>query len=69
MHIPLGAVADQVDAFRGESPAYIICKSGGRSMRACEFLAEQGIAAINVAGGTMAWTLSDRDVVIGAQPS
>jgi rhodanese-related sulfurtransferase len=47
----------------------VICRSGGRSLRACEFLADQGLEAINVAGGTMAWITSGRDFVAGDQPT
>ena len=53
--IPLATVPDRIDAFRGPSPAYVICRSGVRSLRACEYLAQQGIEAINVAGGMLAW--------------
>jgi len=67
--VPLGTVPDRVEAFEGEGPAYIICKSGGRSMRAAEFLAERGLEVVNVAGGTMAWVRSGRPVVEGDQPS
>jgi rhodanese-related sulfurtransferase len=67
--VPLGTVPDHVDAFTGDGPTYVICKSGGRSMRACEFLADQGIEVVNVAGGTMAWIASGKDVVGGDQPS
>jgi rhodanese-related sulfurtransferase len=69
VHIALGTVPDHTDAFQGDGPTYVVCKSGGRSMRACEFLADQGIEAINVAGGTMAWQLSGRPVVEGGQPA
>ena len=68
-HVPgarlvvLGTVPDNIDAFRGDGPTYVICKTGGRSMRACEFLADQDLEVINVAGGTMGWKLSGRDVV------
>ena len=63
--IPLGTVPAEVDAFRGDGPAYVICRSGGRSMQACEFLAAQGVDAINIAGGTLAWIASGRDVAAG----
>lgn len=63
--VPLGSVPDNVDAFRGDGPAYVICRSGARSMRACEFLAAEGVEAINIAGGTMAWADSGRDVATG----
>jgi rhodanese-related sulfurtransferase len=67
--VPLGTVADQVDAFRGDGPTYVICRSGARSMRACELVAAEGVDAVNVAGGTLAWMDSGRDVVEGDQPA
>ncbi len=63
--VPLRSVPEQVEAFRGDGPAYVICRSGGRSMQACEFVAGQGVEAINVAGGTLAWIASGRDVSSG----
>ncbi len=37
-------------------PLYMICRSGGRSQRACDLLAAAGFAgAVNVEGGTLAW--------------
>lgn len=63
--VPLAQVPDQVASFRGDGPTYVICKSGGRSMRACEFIAAQDIEVINVAGGTAAWIASGRDVATG----
>ena len=53
-HVPLGSVPEHVDSFGG-SPTYVICRSGARSMQACEFLAAKGCSVVNVAGGTMAW--------------
>jgi rhodanese-related sulfurtransferase len=67
--VPLGTVPERVEAFDGDGPAYIICKSGARSMRAAEFLAERGLECVNVAGGTTAWIISGRPVVEGDQPS
>lgn len=64
--VPLGDVPDRVDAFRSDAPTYVICRSGARSMRACEYLAEQGLDVTNVAGGTMAWAESGRAVDVGA---
>lgn len=59
-HVPLATVPDQFDAFTGDGTTYVICQAGGRSMQACEFLAEQGIEAVNVSGGTGAWEASGR---------
>ncbi|MET0910653.1 MAG: NTP transferase domain-containing protein [Ilumatobacteraceae bacterium] len=70
--IPLATVPDHLDEFRGDGPTYVICKSGGRSRRACEFVAAQGlegVETINVEGGTGAWIASGREAVRGDQPS
>lgn len=67
--IPLGTVADHVDEFRVDRTAFVICKSGGRSMRACELLADHGVDVVNVAGGTDAWRAAGQPVVEGGQPS
>jgi rhodanese-related sulfurtransferase len=62
--IPLAKVPDHVGELTGE--VLVICRSGARSYAAAEFLREQEVDAINVAGGTMAWIDSGRDVVTGA---
>jgi molybdopterin-guanine dinucleotide biosynthesis protein A/rhodanese-related sulfurtransferase len=53
--IPLGDVPESLDAFPADGDVLVICRSGARSMRACEWLAGQGRSAVNIAGGTMAW--------------
>lgn len=63
--VPLATVPDNVEAFQGDGPTYVICRSGGRSMRACEFVAVHGVEAVNVAGGTWAWINSGRDYATG----
>lgn len=64
--VPLADVPEQVDDFRGDGTTYVICRSGGRSMQACEYLAARGVDVANVAGGTLAWIASGRDVESGA---
>ena len=64
--IPLGTVPDNIDEFNRGDTTYVICRSGGRSMQACEFLAARGADVRNVAGGTLAWIASGRDVATGA---
>ena len=56
IHVPLGTVADNVAVFHpadGDEPAYVICRSGGRSMRACEFLAQHGVDRLVEQDGRM----------------
>jgi rhodanese-related sulfurtransferase len=63
--VPLATVPDQLDAFRSDGPTYVICRSGARSMRACEYVASHGIDVVNVEGGTTAWLLSGREHATG----
>ncbi|MBH30183.1 MAG: sulfurtransferase [Actinobacteria bacterium] len=60
--IPLGEIPDRVTEIPTDEPLYVICKSGGRSASACEFLRARAIDAVNVTGGTLAWIESGRDV-------
>ena len=68
VHIALGTVPEHVEAFRTETTAYLICRSGARSRKAAEFLAEQGVETINVGGGTLDWIAGGRPVVTGSSP-
>lgn len=63
--VPLGTVTQHVDDFRGPGTTYVICRSGGRSMQACQYVAAQGADVANVAGGILAWVASGRDVAAG----
>lgn len=64
--IPLDQVPDRVDDFPTDERVYVICKSGGRSAKAVEFLRARGVDAVNVAGGTMAWIDAGKPVDTGA---
>ncbi|MEN2768423.1 rhodanese-like domain-containing protein [Ornithinibacillus xuwenensis] len=54
-HIPLGEIADRLDDFDKTQHYYMVCRSGGRSGRACEFLTENGFDVTNMVGGMLAW--------------
>src|SRR6476660_156771 len=65
MLIPLGEVPDRIGELPAADELLVICRSGARSLAAAEFLEQQQIRAVNVAGGTLAWIQSGRDVVTG----
>ena len=52
-NLPLSQLADIYDQLDKDLLHYVICKSGMRSARACQFLSEQGYEVINVQGGMM----------------
>lgn len=41
----------------------VICRSGGRSSRAVEWLKREGFDAVNVEGGMRAWAQADKPMV------
>jgi len=65
--VPLGTVPGNIDQFDG-NPTYVVCRSGARSGRVCEFLGAEGHHVVNVAGGMIAWAGAGFDVVTGAGP-
>lgn len=54
-NLPLSQLADIYDQLDKDLLHYVICKSGIRSARACQFLAEKGYDVINVEGGMTAF--------------
>ena len=50
-NFPLSQLNDTFEQLDKDKLYYVICKSGMRSARACQFLAEQGYEVINVQGG------------------
>lgn len=66
--IPLATVPVRFSELDKSETQYIICKLGGRSAQAAEYLIAQGFDAVNVAGGTMAWLELGEPVNTGDQP-
>ena len=63
--IPLGQVQARAAEVPSDTRVYVICRSGGRSQRAADWFRQQGIDAVNVSGGTLAWIESGRPVASG----
>ena len=66
--LPLGQVVDRLDEVPRDETVYIICRSGARSAKAAEQLIANGIDAVNVAGGSLAWRSAGFPVVAGSDP-
>lgn len=54
-HIPLGELPDRLKEIDPKEEHIMVCRSGGRSGRACEFLQQQGYQVKNMVGGMIAW--------------
>ena len=67
--LPLHEVPDHVAELPTDAEVVVICRSGSRSAMASEFLIEQGVRAVNLAGGILAWADAGHEVVTGDQPS
>lgn len=64
--VPLAEVPDRIGEFPTDRTVYVICRSGGRSAKAVEHLRANGVDAVNVEGGTMAWIEAGNAVDQGA---
>jgi rhodanese-related sulfurtransferase len=65
--IPLATIPDHLTDLTFEHPVYLICRTGARSGRAAQWLRQQGVDAVNVAGGMVAWIEAGHPVDTGPQ--
>jgi rhodanese-related sulfurtransferase len=54
-HIPLGELPDRLDEIDQSTEHIMVCRSGGRSGKAYQFLEEQGYNVRNMTGGMLEW--------------
>ena len=69
-HIPLGKLGARAGEIPRNAVVYVICRSGVRSDRAAQALADAGWEAVNVAGGMQDWAAAGRPMATdsGAAP-
>lgn len=48
--------ADKVAKLDKTKTYYVYCQAGSRSGQACNYMAKQGLTAVNLAGGIMSWS-------------
>lgn len=64
LHIPMSEFVDRLGelterASDGEQ-VYVVCRVGGRSAQVTRYLRQQGLDAVNVDGGMVAWEAAGR---------
>ena len=69
--IPMGDLPSQIEELPlGDEPLAVVCRTGNRSGRVVAWLSQQGIDAVNVAGGMQAWNAAGKPMVAeGAGPA
>lgn len=55
-HIPMGEIPESLDQLDQNVEYIMICRSGGRSARVCQFLQDNGYKVVNMEGGMLNWT-------------
>jgi hydroxyacylglutathione hydrolase len=64
--VPQAELAARLDEIPRDRPIYVICHSGSRSLRAAQFLVQQGFRdVVNVQGGVKAWRAAGRPLEQG----
>jgi rhodanese-related sulfurtransferase len=54
-HIPLSVIAKALSELDPKKETFVVCRSGGRSSMACDFLSSMGYNVVNMPGGMLEW--------------
>ncbi len=69
VHVPLMELGERYADLPEADQTLVVCRSGNRSAYAAGFLIQQGLDAVNLAGGLLAWDAAGRGLVTdGNQP-
>ncbi|MET9478883.1 rhodanese-like domain-containing protein [Streptomyces sp. NPDC006638] len=67
LHVPMsdfvGRFGEVTEAVADGRKAYVMCRVGGRSAQVTRYLVQQGVDAVNVDGGMLAWDGAGRPMV------
>jgi rhodanese-related sulfurtransferase len=70
IHIPLGELPSRIGELPETDDAVaIVCRSGGRSARAVQWLAQQGYDVVNVEGGMLEWQRTGKRLAADGEPT
>ncbi|WP_434592677.1 rhodanese-like domain-containing protein [Streptomyces sp. A5-4] len=67
LHIPMGdfvgRVGELTEAAEDGRRVHVMCRVGGRSAQVTQYLVRQGVDAVNIDGGMLAWDGAGRPMV------
>lgn len=67
LHVPMSdfvaRFGEVTEALADGGRAYVMCRVGGRSAQVTQYLVQQGIDAVNIDGGMLAWDGAGRPMV------
>ncbi|WP_374971374.1 rhodanese-like domain-containing protein [Terrabacter sp. BE26] len=70
VHIPLGELPGRLGELPETDDAVaVVCRSGGRSARAVQWLAHQGYDVVNVEGGMLEWQRAGKRLAADGEPN
>lgn len=55
-HIPMMQIPERLEELQKDEEYIIICRSGNRSGRVCQFLEANGFNVVNLTGGMLNWS-------------
>tara|TARA_B100001142_G_C14244899_1_gene620873 strand:+ start:461 stop:775 length:315 start_codon:yes stop_codon:yes gene_type:complete len=56
-HIPMGEITERLSELNKDMPIVVMCHSGVRSARVCNYLTDHGYNVKNLMGGINSWSI------------
>jgi rhodanese-related sulfurtransferase len=63
LHMPMMTIPQRLAELPADRDIVVVCRVGGRSAQATQFLLENGLQAINLDGGMIAWAAAARPMI------
>jgi rhodanese-related sulfurtransferase len=63
VHIPMSRFVERLAEVPRDRRVHVVCRVGGRSAQVAQYLIAQGVDAVNVDGGMLAWDAAGRPLV------
>jgi rhodanese-related sulfurtransferase len=60
VHIPMSELVARIGEVPMDRRVHVVCRVGGRSAQVAQYLIAQGVDAVNVDGGMLAWERAGR---------